>query len=483
METNLKFYFLPVTCDSTKIKRGSTFVACDGAVFRGIDFIPEAIKKGAAAVICDIKYQSLLTDLEHENSGVQFSYTANPRKALAEKAAQAHGYPAKKLRIIGVTGTKGKSSITHLIEHILNVAGHKTALVGGVANKIVGVAQPSMLTTPNSDFLQAFFAACVEQDVDTVVMEVSSHALSLDRVHGIEFDAVGFSNLGQDHLDFYGTMQAYCDAKVQLFKMLKPTGSAIINLDHAWGAYVQQVARAQLASAQIITLSKTQPATHTMTINENSLAGLKLSITDQVNNNHITLASQYLFGEPYACNIALAKLMCQSIGIPNDTITQGVQSFTGTPGRLQLHILKNGAKAFVDFAHSGPPMEAVLQMLRPLTNNLIVLFGCGGDKDKLRRVLMPQAAAAFADHIIITEDNPRTEDRLQILRDIESNIPRQALNKTQIIQDRRQAVAGAVALATTPSSIVAILGKGHEPYQIIGTTKHHFDDYEEIQKF
>ncbi len=483
MKTDLGFSFLPVTCDSAKINIGSTFVACDGSQFRGIDFIPQAIRNGAARIIAGIQYTQELATFEQQYPRVIFSYTSDPRKALAEEAAKAHGYPTKKLRIVGITGTKGKSTITHLVDHMLRTAGRKTALIGGVANKILDTSIPSSLTTPNSDFLQAFFAACVEEGVDTVVMEVSSHALSLDRVHSIKFDAVGFTNLAQDHLDFYGTMAAYCDAKLLLFNQLKPTGHAIINLDHPWGQYVEEAAKTQLNQQQIITISKQKPATATLAILDSSLAGLELSVTNYLHDNSLYLTSSYLFGAPYAYNIAMAALIGQSLGIADEIITQALTSFTGTPGRLQLHVLKNGAKAFVDFAHSGPPMEAVLQMLRPLTDNLIVLFGCGGDRPKERRFLMPRAAAAFGDHIIITEDNPRTEDRLQILRDIEANIPPEAQHKTQTIQDRRQAIAAAVSLATTPSSIVAILGKGHEPYQIIGTTHHHFDDFEEIKNF
>ena len=486
MKARFSFSVLPVTCDSAKITLGSTFVACDGSQLRGVDFITQAIQNGAVHIIADSQYRQELAAIEQQNPNITFSYTSETRKALAEEAAKAHGYPTTKLRIVGITGTKGKSTITHIIEHMLRTAGRKTALIGGVANKILDISMPSSLTTPNSDYLQAFFAACVKEGADTVVMEVSSHALSLDRTYGIEFDVIGFTNLSEDHLDFYGTMKAYCDAKLLLFNQLKQTGHAIINLDHhPWGQYVEEAAQAQLHADQIITLSEQRSSNSTtISILDNSLAGLTLSLTsNHPQNNTLSLTSRSLFGRPFAYNIAMAGLIGQSLGIANETITQAIASFTGTPGRLQLHVLKSGAKAFVDFAHCGPAMEAVLDMLRPLTDNLIVLFGCGGDRPIERRVSMPQAAATYGDHIIITEDNPRTEDRLQILRDIEGNIPPCALYKTQTIQDRRQAIAAAVKLATTPSSIVVILGKGHEPYQIIGSTHYHFDDFEEVKNF
>lgn len=277
-------------------------------------------------------------------------------------------------------------------------------------------------------------------------------------------------------------MDAYFAAKTQIFTQLKSSGSAIINLDHPWGKNVETEAKIHLMPEQVITLS-TQEATNILSLQNNSLAGLNIKLHQKNPIRDLHLTSHNLFGIPYAYNIAMATIIAQSCGINTTTIANALNTFPGTPGRMQLHVLKNGAKAFVDFAHNGPAMEAVLAMVRPLTDNLIVLFGCGGDKPKERRISMPKAAARFADHIIITQDNPRTEDPTQILRDIEANIPAASKSKTVTIQDRREAIATAAAAAITPSSIVAILGKGHEPYQIIGITKHHFDDYEEISKF
>lgn len=474
--------FFLVSCDSKKITQGGTFVACDGSRLCGIDFIPHAIASGAKKIIAGNEYQEKLQSLEKNNPGIIFTYTKNPRKALAEAAAAAYNFPAKKLRFIGVTGTKGKSTIAYLVEHILKKSGQKTALIGGIVNRIIDKAVPSTLTTPNSDFLQAFLASCVEQNVDTVVMEVSSHALSLDRVHGIEFDVVAFTNLGNDHLDFHKTMDAYFLAKAQIFNHVRSNGYAIINLDHPWGSKVNEAAHESLKPAQIISISNQNPSTHRIRIKDTTLNGLELSIEDN-KNEILHLVNNCLIGKPFAYNMAIAALIAQYFEIPSKTIEAAIQDFSGTPGRMQLHRLKNGARVFVDFAHSGPAMEAVLEMLRPLTNNLIVLFGCGGDKPKERRISMPQAASKFADHIIITEDNPRTEDRLAILHEVEENIFSEAKYKTITIQDRREAIAAAIALASTPASIVAILGKGHERYQIIGTTYHHFDDFEEVLKF
>lgn len=481
MKSELDFSFLPVTCDSSKITKGGTFVACDGYAVKGIDFIPKAINAGATTIIAGTNHQKHLFPLEKEYRNISFKYVKNPRQTLAEEAAAAFNFPAQKLNFIGITGTKGKSSVTHLIEHFFKTAGKKTALIGGIANKIGDFIIPSDLTTPNSDFLQAFFAACVQQNIDTVIMEVSSHALTLDRVHGIEFEAIAFTNLFNDHLDFYSTMEAYFEAKIKLFKQLKKSGHAIINLDHPWGKKVFNEAQSNLSSHEIITLG-THNADVLLTIQSNSLKGLEINLVKKDLSNNLSLRSHNLFGIPYAYNIAIAAAVTQSCNIPNPIISEALQTFPGIPGRMQLHVLKNGARAFVDFAHNGPSMDATLNMLRPLTENLIVLFGCGGNKPKERRMSMALAAAKFADKIIVTEDNPRTEDRLQILRDINASIPENAKSKTITIQNRKEAIKTAAELANTPSSIVAILGKGHEKYQIIGTIKHHFDDYEEISK-
>lgn len=482
MKPQLDFSVLPVTCDTAKITHGSIFVACDGSRFRGIDFIKEAISKGATKIIAGVDHATALASLERRYPHIPFSYTPNPRQTLADEAAKAYKWPAKKLRFIGVTGTKGKSTTTHLLEHIFKTAGFKTALVGGISNRIAEKALPAALTTPGSDYLQAFFAACVEEKVDVVIMEVSSHALSLDRVHGIEFEAVGFSNLGQDHLDFYKTLENYLAAKLLIFDRLTPNGKAVINLDHAHGKEVSAAAHSRLSADQIITISQTDPATATLKVKENSLNGLSLEVSHQL-NDILSLQAPALMGEFNAHNIAMAACIAQSFTISSANIKQALTTFKGTPGRMQVHTLQNGAKAFVDFAHNPSSMESVLKTLRPLTDNLVVLFGCGGDKDKTKRPIMAAIAAAYANHIIITEDNPRTENRLSILREIEAGIPLVFLAKTSTIQDRRQAIAAAVNKATSSASIVAILGKGHEPYQIIGTTAHHFDDFEEIQKF
>lgn len=481
MKSELDFYFLPVTCDSSKITHGGTFVACDGSNAKGIDFIPKAINAGATTIIAGKNHEEKLFSVEKEYPSISFKYVKNPRQALAEEAAAAFNFPAEKLNFIGITGTKGKSSVTHLIEHLFKTAGKKTALIGGIANKIGDFIIPSDLTTPNSDFLQAFFAACVKQNIDTVIMEVSSHALTLDRVHGIEFEAIAFTNLFHDHLDFYHTMEAYFEAKIKLFNKLKPFGHAIINLDHPWGKKVFNAAQKILSTESIITLGKYN-ADVSLTIQRSDLEGLQINLQRKDISKNLSLYSHNLFGVPYAYNIAIAVTIAQTCNIENSTIIQALKNFPGIPGRMQLHKLKNGARAFVDFAHNGPSMDATLNMLRPLTDNLIVLFGCGGNKPKERRVSMAHAAAKFADKIIVTEDNPRTEDRIQILNDINASIPESAKSKTITIQNREEAIKTAAILANTPSSIVAILGKGHEKYQIIGTTKYHFDDYEEISK-
>lgn len=471
-----------VTSNSKKISPGSTFVACDGFKDKGIDFINEALSRGAKKIIAHKDYEPLLLELQKAHPDIAFQTTLQPRKTLAQEAAQAYGFPAKKLRIIGITGTKGKSTTTHLIEHIAARAGLKTALIGGITNRIDGENFSAELTTPNSDYLQAFLAACVERCIDVVIMEVSSHALTLERVAEIPFEVVGFTNIGLDHLDFYKDQDTYFLAKTKLFDLLKQDGSAIINLDHDWGIKTLQAAEYVLKKEQLVTLSeKKDAATHAIILEKNNEVGIEMRINSAASN--YTLTSKNLMGKFNSQNIAMAAAIAERLNINPQLIQRGIETFAGTPGRMQMHRLKNGAKAFIDFAHNPSSMESVLQTLRELTDNLIVVFGCGGDRDKTKRPIMGNIAERYADTIIITEDNPRTEDRAAILEHIQAGISAAAHHKTFIIPDRREAIAQAVSHANTHHAIIAILGKGHESYQIIGDTRYHFDDFEEIRKF
>jgi UDP-N-acetylmuramoyl-L-alanyl-D-glutamate--2,6-diaminopimelate ligase len=445
----------PVTCHTDHVGPGSTFVAIPGFAENGIQYIEHAKKLGATTII---------------------SHVESPRKVLAELSSAALGNPAKELKLIGITGTKGKTTTTYLIDYILQFAGHKTALLGTIKNKILDMEEESARTTPSSDYLQMFFAESVKYNVEYVVMEVSSHSLSLDRTYGLNFDAVGFTNLAPEHLDFYQTMENYYLAKKQIFAQVKENGAVVINLDNDWG-------QSALTDANEINKAKTLPyaLNQNLKIIKNEISGLEFEIT-LPNNNKIYLTTKKMFGLFNIYNIAMASLICHQLGISTDSIQKAIAEFSGVPGRLQVHHLKNKALAFVDYAHNPSSFEQVLKTLRPLTNDLIVVFGCGGDRDKTKRPVMGKLAVDFCDKVFVTDDNPRTENSQTIATEILSGIPQKHLSKIVTELDRRKAIKMA-AESSTAKSIIAILGKGHENYHIVGNQKFHLDDLEEISKF
>lgn len=481
MITNKLF---PVTCSTQNIAPEGTYVAIRGHSIDGHHFIPKAIERGAKTIVVDKKAN--MQKLQQAHPSIIFEQVANTRQELALRSAQALKNPAEKLTIIGITGTKGKSTCTFLTHHLLSQSGYKAALLSGIYNKILDEQEASRLTTESADYLHMFFAECVKQGLTHVVMEVSSHALSLYRTYGITFAAVGFTNLEREHLDYYPSMEKYFAAKCLLFKQVKAGGSIVINGDDAWGLQATQQLLTDDVSQKIVSFfQKNQniipsfdPGSmnkiKSFSIKSNSLDGLTLTL------NNTSISCPQLFGEFNAYNITMAALLAQSVGITANAAAQAVATFSGTPGRLQLHTLRNGAKAFVDFAHNASGMKAVLKALRPLTHHLIVVFGCGGDRDKGKRPAMGALARQYADEIIVTDDNLRTEKSHVIIDDILTGISNH--NNLTVLADRKKAIAHAVK-CSTPGSVIALLGKGHEEYYLVGNKKIYFSDREEILQY
>ncbi|HBS48073.1 TPA: UDP-N-acetylmuramoyl-L-alanyl-D-glutamate--2,6-diaminopimelate ligase [Candidatus Dependentiae bacterium] len=469
----LDFKNLLVTCHTDFVGKNSTFVAIKGFKTDGFDFIEDAIKKGAKEIVFDQSRD--ISKISSKYPSIKFLPVENTRKSLALIASERLGNPHKKLKLIGVTGTKGKTTTTFLIEHLLQKIGFKTALLGSIKNKILHSEVQSPLTTLNADMLHAFFHECVTNNVDYVVMEVSSHALSLDRIYGVEFDIACFTNLAPEHMDFYKDLNDYFEAKSILFNQIKQNGHAIINTDDTFGEKLAIMLNTKKNKFSVNTYGQKKQNFsnfHQFTILQNSLAGLKVSI------DHKELLSPQLFGEFNAYNMLMATLVGFTI---NKNLQLNIfEDFKGVPGRLQKHILKNGAFAFVDYAHNPSSFEAVLKALRPLSKHLIVLFGCGGDRDRTKRPMMGQITAKYADEVIITNDNPRTEDPQNIISEILPGI--EGLIKLTIEPDRKKAIE-ITASKSNKNTVIALLGKGHENYQILGTKKIHFDDFEEISKF
>jgi UDP-N-acetylmuramyl-tripeptide synthetase len=439
----------PVTCHTKHVGPGSTFVAIDGFKVQGSSFIPEAIERGATKIVVN-------RDVQVPNH-VELLVVDDCRKALAELSSAALGNPASKLKIIGITGTKGKTSTTFLIGHIL---GDKTALLGSVKNRIGQEEFDSELTTPESDYIHMFFDECVRRGIEYVIMEVSSHAIALQRVHGISFDCIGFTNLAPEHMDFHPTMEHYFETKCRIFSQLKPGGCIVINGDDAWGRRV--------ALKNVITFG----FEGTCGVVKNDITGLVIRVDEE------TFSIPAMFGLFNAYNVMMAILVCRCLGVK--VIAERLLTFGGVPGRLQMHKLQNGAIAFVDYAHNPSSVEAVLKTLRSLSDHVIVVFGCGGNRDTTKRPVMGRLAAEYGDEVIVTDDNPRDEDREVIIDQIFQGISADVCSYR--IPDRAQAIQKAVACSRA-GSVIALLGKGHESYYLCKGVKYYFNDLEEIKKY
>lgn len=450
--------------DSRKIEAGNVFFAVPGFKEDGARYIPAAFANGAAFAIVQNG-----TNIPEEFRG-RCAGHENVRRALAEASAAFYDFPARKLALFGVTGTKGKTSTTFLLESVLRESGRKTALVGGVQCWHPGARFDSKLTTMESLDLQKFLAAAVEARAEAVVMEVSSHALSLDRVWGCEFQGMIFTNIFEDHLDFYGTIEPYFQAKEILFRAPYRSSStlAVANLDNPYGPRLVQDCPGNWA-----TFGKNK-GTFPVKKSEYSEAGVRLEIEAGAAGS-VKIESQ-LFGAFNEQNVAGVAVLALALGFPPEVIQRGIAALPAVPGRVERVPGKMPFSVFVDYAHMGPALENVLQSLRPFCKGkLSVVVGAGGDRPVERRTGLGAAAARLADFTVITSDNPRTEDPLKIIQAVEAAFKSAGGGSYQIEPDRRDAIRLALSKAG-PGDIVCIAGKGHESGQTVGSQTFPFDD-------
>lgn len=460
----------PVSSHTDHIGQGSTFVAIPGYTHNGIDFIPEAIHRGATTIIYQEGHIIPPTTygLMQKNNIVHYS-VPNARITLAELSAQAAGHPAKKLCIIGITGTKGKTSTTWILHHLLTSAGYKTALLSTVENKIIDESYPTFLTTAQADYLHQFFALCVKKGITHVVMEVAAQAISTHRIHGIEFSSILFTNFDRDHLEFYPTLEDYFDAKLKLFHYTKHGAPLIAGADHSWAEKI--IPKVKKPIEWVSNHNAKAKFYYQYMHPDKELVSCILYF----NNTPVELTCPNLIGTFNNENMVCATSMALSLGIPIHLIQNALKSFTHVPGRLQQHALANGAIAIIDYAHNSLSFNRVLPVLKTLRPHLIVVFGAGGQRDAARRIGMGNAAAIYADTIVLTNDNPRNEDPLKIMNDIISGIPVKDHHKIYIELDREKAIKYAYTKSNA-NSIIALLGKGTETYQLIGTQKYYFNE-------
>ena len=449
--------------DSRKIEKDSLFVAITGFQTDGHKYIPMAVEKGAAAVLCE-------HPVEGVPNRVTVVLTPNNRQALAVLSANFYGHPSDEMRTVGVTGTNGKTSTTYLMKSILDRQGSKVGIIGTIENRIGDKVLYAERTTPESKELQALFRQMQQEQVTDVVMEVSSHSLDLHRVDGISFDVAIFTNLTQDHLDYHKTMENYRAAKGLLFRRAK---KSVINLDDAAGAYMQ--AQSQ---GEVLTFGVDTPADLMASQIDITAEGTAFRLQWQGKEYPVRLHTPGRFSVYNALGAAGA---CLLLGIPVEEIIAGLEENPGVSGRFQTVRSRKGYQAVVDYAHTPDGLENVLRTANEFVKGkLIAVFGCGGDRDRTKRPIMGEIGGRLAGYCILTSDNPRTEDPMAILRDVEAGICKTDC-PYELIADRREAIRRAVALAEA-GDVILIAGKGHETYQIFPEGTIHFDDMEEVRK-
>jgi len=453
--------------DSRAVRAGALFVALRGGRSDGHRHLRAALDAGAHSL--------LVEDVQGVPSGARaVARVADTRRALADVAARFHGRPGDALRLIGVTGTNGKTSTVRMIESILTHAGVSAGSLGTVSVRYAGREEPAQLTTPDAPELQATLRRMLNEGVTHVAMEVSSHSLASERVRGLRFGVAVFTNLTQDHLDFHGDLTAYGNAKARLFgSEYLSGGTAIVNARDPLAAQLAREARTAGARVLRYDRGKDSDAEIRTLAEDVGLAGSRLAVETPAGSGELDLP---LPGD-FQIENALAALGAGcALGLEWDVLRAGLEKCPPVPGRLERVSAAEPA-VFVDYAHTPDALDRVLGRVRALCRGrLICVFGCGGDRDRSKRVPMARAACRHADHVIATSDNPRTEDAGAILREIAQGLA----GSSEVIEDRRAAIARAIELAA-PHDVVVIAGKGHEDYQIIGTERRHFDDREEAR--
>lgn len=461
---NTEIEISKVCYDSRKATKGSVFVCIVGYETDGHKYIEKALSAGARALV--VQNGSELPEIPE---GITVVYSDDTRKMLAGMSASYFNHPEKSLKVIGVTGTNGKTTVTTLIKSILEFEEKSVALIGTNANIINGKVLPTERTTPESYELYELFAEMVKEGVEYVIMEVSSHSLYLSRVCGIEFLVGGFTNLTQDHLDFHKTMENYKNAKGMLFSV---SACGVINVDDEAGAEY-----AKSAGCPVLTYGVENDADIRASEIKISARGVIFNIDYEGANYKVRL------GIPGKFSVynALTALGCVvSAGIP---ITRAIEALTfarGVMGRCETVYTKTDYTVIIDYAHTPDGLENIISTVREFCEGrVITLFGCGGDRDRTKRPVMGKVAAELSDYCIVTSDNPRTENPSEIIKDILVGVEGVGCDYT-VIENRREAIMYALKNARRGDCII-LAGKGHETYQIIGREKTHFDEREVIE--
>ena len=452
-----KLDIIGITCDSRKVEKGYAFVCISGTNMDGHSFAKSAVDSGAAVIIAErdtgLSNQIIVDDTH---------------KTYANMCARWFKNPAESLHLIGVTGTNGKTSVTYMLKSILESAGHKVGLIGTIQNMIGDKIIASQNTTPNAYELNSLFSLMKAEGCTYVIMEVSSHALHQRRVCDLCFDTAIFTNLTQDHLDYHKTMENYLEAKKRLFKMCK---TAVINLDDEYAQSIMED-----LDCKVVTYSVGDNSTYSAKAINYYPASVEYELVSDNILNHIKVNTG---GRFTVYNSMCAAATAIEVGIDVDTVAHAIESLKGVKGRAEVVPTNRDFTVIIDYAHTPDGLKNILSTFRDCEKNrIIALFGCGGDRDKTKRPIMGSIAVRNSDFVIVTSDNPRTEEPMDIINDIlegtqGANVP------VKVIENRIEAIKYAVSIAKK-NDIIVLAGKGHETYQIIGTEKHHFDDRQQV---
>lgn len=457
---------LGIAYNSKSVKPGFLFAALKGETRNGMDFVAEAEANGAAAVLSSWP--------KPPASRLAWAQVADAREALALASANFFGCPSDGLKIVGITGTKGKTTITYILEEILKAAGGSPGVIGTIEYRGPGLQVQAARTTPEASDLQAMLRKMLDAGATHCLMEVSSHALDLKRVWGVSFDIAVFTNLTGEHLDYHRTMETYFEAKRKLFYLNHKRSAAVVNMDDPWGQRL-------IAELPMKTITfGLEPAA--------IVRGVKSSLTDDgmdvqiAHPGNILNVHSRLVGKHNVYNILAATAAALALNIPPQAIAAGLAALKGVPGRFEKIDNSRGIHIVVDYAHTDNALEHLLATAREFKpRRLVLVFGAGGNRDKEKRERMGRVAARLADWTIITSDNPRNEDPLEIIAAIENGFAKGAARTYEIVPDRKEAIARALAMANK-GDYVLVAGKGHEDYQIFRDRTIHFSDIEVIQE-
>lgn len=454
-----------VAGDSRKVGPNGLFVAIRGVEVDGHLFIDKAVKNGAIAIVCE----AAPANRAHRYPGVAFARVRDSRSALAVLAAAWYGNPSHALRVVGVTGANGKTSVAFLVQEALGLLGVQAGFMGTIGVRMAGEESTARLTTPDALNVQRLLRRMADKGCGACAMEVSSHALDQERVRGVAFDVAVFTNLTHDHLDYHSTFTAYFAAKKTLFDRLDANATALFNADDPSGARMVADTRAACTSYGLDAAADIRAG-----VVEDAMEGLVLRIEGRL--RRFRLAGRF-----NAYNLLAAWGALLALGCDAGEALDALEEARPAPGRFERIRFEDGTQVVVDYAHTPAALQAVLETIvaaKPPGAQLWCIFGCGGDRDHTKRPMMGAVAERFADHLIVTSDNPRTEDPARIMQDIRTGLadPDRAL----LITDRGEALAEASRIVR-PGDIVLVAGKGHETHQIVGTEQKRFDDREAVR--